>query len=82
MKKISELLDDLLWSLPIVSIMGLAIFLLCAMFILNIEHKYTIKAQGNTYKVDTFRVYGGQLNFDEGDKSIIVKGNYIIEINR
>ena len=79
MKKILELLDDWLWSLPIV--MGLA-FLLYAMFILNIEHKYTIKAQGNTYKVDTFRVYGGQLNFDEGNKSIIVKGNYIIEINR
>lgn len=82
MKKISILLDELFWRLPIVTIMGLAMFLLFEMFNLSIEHKYTIKAQGNTYKVDTFRVYGGQLNFNEGDKNIIVKGNYIIEINR
>jgi hypothetical protein len=48
----------------------------------NNDKKYTIYSQDKTYCVDTFRVYGGQLNFDEGDKSIIVKGNYIIEINR
>jgi hypothetical protein len=47
----------------------------------NNDKKYTIYSQDKTYCVDTFRVYGGQLNFDEGDKSIIVKGNYIIEIN-
>ena len=82
MKKISEQIDDLLWHLPLISIAGVAVFLLCTMYTLSIKHKYTIKAQGNTYKVDTFRVYGGQLNFDEGDKNIIVKGNYIIEINR
>lgn len=71
-----ELIPDV-----IIGIFLSAIFIVIVYSVIN-THKYTIIAQDRTYKVDTFRVYGGQLNFDDGDKNIIVKGNYIIEINR
>ncbi len=45
------------------------------------DKKYTIHSQDKTYYADNFRVMGGQLVFDKGSKSIIIKGNYIIEIN-
>lgn len=44
-------------------------------------HKYTIWAQDNAYHVDNFRIIGGQLVLEEKGKRVIIKGNYIIEIN-
>jgi len=44
-------------------------------------HKYTIRSQDKTYHVDNFRIIGGQLVLEEEGKRVIIKGNYIIEIN-
>lgn len=44
-------------------------------------YKYTILAQENAYQVDNFRIIGGQLVLEEKGKRVIIKGNYIIEIN-
>ena len=44
-------------------------------------HKYTVWALGNAYHVDNFRIIGGQLVLEERGKRVIIKGNYIIEIN-
>lgn len=44
-------------------------------------HKYTIWSQDNAYHVDNFRIIGGQLVLEEEGKRVIIKGNYIIEIN-
>ncbi len=48
----------------------------------NEPKKYAIYCQDKAYYVNTFRVYGGQLVLEEDGKRVIIKGNYIIEINR
>jgi hypothetical protein len=83
MRKIFEYLDNFLWNdFRLFRIWLVMASLIIIAYSLRNKHKYTIYSQDRTYHVDTFRVYGGQLNFDDGDKNIIVKGNYIIEINR
>ena len=64
----------------IILLIGLAV--LTAVFGKDNDKKYTIYSQGETYCVDNFRVMGGQLLFDAYGKSILIKGNYIIEINK
>lgn len=82
MRKTFNIADFALWdNFPLQFLATIAV-LIMALIATDNKHKYTIIAQDKTYQVDNFRVYGGQLNFSEGDKSVIVKGNYIIEINQ
>ena len=50
-------------------------------FLTHSDKKYFIYSQGKTYNVDNFRIIGGQLVLEEKGKRVIIKGNYIIEIN-
>jgi len=73
-------LDRKLELFPVVLI---GILLVITIALVNKEpKKYTIWSQNNAYYVDNFRVIGGQLVLEEDGKRVIIKGNYIIEINR
>jgi hypothetical protein len=76
-------LDRKLELVPLTFIGILFLVLFIAIALGNNEpKKYTIWSQNNAYYVDSFRVYGGQLVLEEDGKRVIIKGNYIIEINR
>jgi hypothetical protein len=76
-------LDRKLELVPLTFIGILVLILFIAIAIGSKEpSKYTIWSQNNAYYVDAFSVYGGQLVLEEDGKRVIIKGNYIIEINR
>lgn len=72
--------DRILQLAPYV-LMGLFFSILFIAVAFQKPHKYTIWSQDNAYYVDNFRIIGGQLVLEEKGKRVIIKGNYIIEIN-
>lgn len=70
-----------IYSMPhFLSAMALLLFI-SVYFLTHSDKKYFIYSQGKTYNVDNFRIMGGQVIIEEDEKRVIIKGNYIIEIN-